>query len=176
MLISAEFDLVSGKMSMEQYILSHKTSLDDLIKFARKLKVNGSVIKKLYSLKGEYKALRKPFIREKYVGIVRIMVGNQYVAPTDEDVDGCIQYLRDNGRLVCGKTVKETVRGYLRGEIEIPESPDRGGTKDTPISPTINPVLSESEAADVSRRFEQDAIRNAEKKEPKRDDKKRGDE
>ena len=31
----------------------------------------------------------------------------------------CIQYLKSNGSLVCDKTVRDTVRKYLKGEIDI---------------------------------------------------------
>ena len=35
------------------------------------------------------------------------------------DVDKCVEYLQVNGSLICDKTVRDTVRGYLKGEIDI---------------------------------------------------------
>ena len=78
------------------------------------------------------------------------------VSPTDADVDRCIRHLKEHGRLICSKTVKETVRGYLRGEIDIPDEQakqtDVKGKDKTERNKgrNINPVLSPKEAVEVS--------------------------
>ena len=80
------------------------------------------------------------------------MVGREKVTPTDEDVDKCIRYLRANNRLVCQKTVHETVRQYLQGTLEIKDELDtsHAETNMENLDRTLNPELSPREASEVS--------------------------
>ena len=51
-----------------------------------------------------------------------ILVDGKEVRPTEEDVDKCIKYLKVNHRLLCDKTIRDTVREYLKGNINIDQT------------------------------------------------------
>jgi hypothetical protein len=111
--------LANGEMSVEEYFMKSKMSMAELIVFARKEKMSSDVIRKLSKLNAEYTKLVKPFDKKKYLSGTQILVGDTPVTPTSEDVDKCIKYLTNNGRPVRNSTVCETVRMYLRGEIDV---------------------------------------------------------
>ncbi len=64
-------------------------------------------------------SIKKPFIKADYLKSTILIINGQEVRPTEEDVDKCVEYLQVNGSLICDKTVRNTVRGYLKGEIDI---------------------------------------------------------
>lgn len=111
--------LGKGEMSLEDYIKCSKTSIDDLIIFAKKENMDADVIKGLYKYVKPYKSYKKPFAKVDYLKSTILIINGQEVKPTEEDVDKCVEYLQVNGSLICEKTVKDTVRGYLKGEIDI---------------------------------------------------------
>ena len=111
--------LGKGEMALEDYVKCSKTSIDDLIVFAKKEKMNADVIRGLYKHKKLYAIYKKPFVKANYLKSTTLIINGQEVKPTEEDVDKCVEYLKVNDSLICEKTVKDTVRGYLKGEIDI---------------------------------------------------------
>lgn len=111
--------LGKGEMTLEDYIKCSKTSIDDLIVFAKKEHMDAEVIRGLYKHKKLYAAYKKPFAKADYLKSTTLIIDGQEVKPTEEDVDKCVEYLQVNGSLICDKTVRDTVRGYLKGEIDI---------------------------------------------------------
>lgn len=106
-------------MTLEDYVKCSKTSIDDLIIFAKKENMDADVIKGLYKYVKPYKSYKKHFEKTEYLKSTILIINGQEVKPTEEDVDKCVEYLQVNGSLICEKTVKDTVRGYLKGEIDI---------------------------------------------------------
>ena len=111
--------LAKGEMSLVDYIKCSKTSIDDLIDFAKKEHMEAEVIRGLHKHKKLYAAYKKTFKKEEYLKSNILIIDGQEVRPSEEDVDKCMDYLKAEGALICDKTVKDTVRGYLRGEIDI---------------------------------------------------------
>ena len=111
--------LGKGEMELEDYVKCSKTSIDDLIVFAKKEKMNADVIRGLYKYKKLYATYKKPFVKANYLKSTTLIINGQEVKPTEQDVDKCVEYLKINDSLICEKTVKDTVRGYLKGEIDI---------------------------------------------------------
>ena len=111
--------LGKGEMTLEDYVKCSKTSIDDLIIFAKKENMNADVIRGLYKHKKLYATYKKPFAKADYLKSITLIINGQEVKPTEEDVDKCVEYLQVKGSLICDKTVRDTVRGYLKGEINI---------------------------------------------------------
>lgn len=111
--------LADGRLSVEDYIETSKMSLDELIKFAKKQKMGADVIRGLNKRKKEYEMYAKPFKKMEYLRSTIILINGEEVRPTAGDVEQVISYLNANQRLICAKNVADTVRGYLRGEIDI---------------------------------------------------------
>ena len=111
--------LGKGEMTLEYYIKCSKTSIDDLIDFAKKQHMDADVIRGLYKYKKPYTLYKKPFSKKQYLESTILLIDGQEVKPTEEDVDKCVGYLTAIGSLVCDKTVRDTVRKYLKGEIDI---------------------------------------------------------
>lgn len=62
----------------------------------------------------------KPFEKDKYLKNTKIQISEkEIVTPIEGDIEVCIQYLKENGRLICDYNVREAVRKYLKGEINI---------------------------------------------------------
>ena len=111
--------LAKGQMSIEEYIMKSKTSIEDLIVFAKKEHLPFDIIRGLYRFVRPYKTYTKPFNKKEYLSSTIIIINDKEVKPTEQDVDMCIDYLKENGFLICAKTVSDTVRKHLRGEIDI---------------------------------------------------------
>ena len=111
--------LGKGEMTLEDYIKCSKTSIDDLIDFAKKEHMDADVIRGLYKYKKPYALYEKPFSKKQYLESTTLLIDGQEVKPSEEDVDKCVDYLTVMGALVCDKTVRDTVRKYLKGEIDI---------------------------------------------------------
>ena len=118
-LINKAEKLGKGEMTLEDYIKCSKTSIDDLINFAKKEHMDADVIRGLYKYKKPYALYKKPFSKKQYLESTILLIDGQEVKPTEEDVDKCVEYLTAMGSLVCDKIVKDTVRKYLKGEIDI---------------------------------------------------------
>lgn len=106
-------------MTLEEYIKCSKLSIEDLIDFAKKQNMSSDIVRGLYKYKKLYVVYKKPFVKADYLKSTTLIIDGQQVRPTETDVDKCIEYLQANGSLICEKTVKDTVRGYLKGEIDI---------------------------------------------------------
>lgn len=111
--------LATGEMSMEDYIKNSTTSLDDLIVFARRMKMDAEIIKGLNRKAAEYRKLLRPFNLKNYLERTILIIDDEQIRPTEDDVKRAMKYLRENNRLICASTVEETVRSLLRGEIDI---------------------------------------------------------
>ena len=111
--------LGKGEMTLEDYVKCSKTSIDDLIIFAKKENMEADVIRGLYKYVKPYKSYKTPFAKTDYLKSTILIINGQEVKPTEEDVDKCVEYLKASGSLICDKTVRNTVRGYLKGEIDI---------------------------------------------------------
>ena len=111
--------LATGEMEMLEYISTSKTTIDELISFAKKQKMSPDVVRGLYKRKTEYASFKQPFKKEEYLSQTTLIIDGKYVKPTEKDVDICITYLKLNGTYICKKTVQETIRSFLKGEIDI---------------------------------------------------------
>ena len=118
-LINKAEKLGKGEMSLEDYVKSSKTSIEELIEFAKKEKMSADVIRGLHKYKKLYAVYKKPFSKKQYLEGTILLINGQEVRPTETDVDKCIEFLKANDSLICDKTVKDTVRKYLRGEIDV---------------------------------------------------------
>ena len=118
-LINKAEKLGKGEMSLEDYVKSSKTSIEELIKFAKKENMSVDIIRGLQKYKKSYAIYKKPFSKKNYLESTILLIDGQEVKPTEEDVDKCVGYLKAKDSLICDKTVKDTVRKYLRGEIEV---------------------------------------------------------
>ena len=111
--------LAKGELSIQEYVKRSKMSIDELILFANKNEMGADVIRGLYRQKELYKMYTKPFSKKKYLDSTTILVNGEPVKPTEQDVDQCIEFLKSKKEIICEKTVRDTVRAYLRGEIDI---------------------------------------------------------
>ena len=94
-------------------------SIEELIVFAKKDNLSADVIRGLHRFVKPYQIYTRPFSKKEYLSSTTLVIDEKEVKPTEQDVDMCIQYLKSNGSLVCDKTVRDTVRKYLKGEIDI---------------------------------------------------------
>ena len=113
--------LGTGAISMDQYMMRTKMSIDELIEFAKKQNMSAKVIRGLYGKKKDYAQYSKKFNPKEYLEHTTLFINEQEIKPTKEDVDKCIEYLKENGRYICDKTVRETIRDYKKGIIIIKE-------------------------------------------------------
>ena len=111
--------LVKGEMTIEEYIMKSKMSIVELIEFAKKNNLSADVIRGLHRFIKPYQIYTRPFSKKEYLSSTTLIIDEKAVKPTEQDVEMCIQYLKVNGSLVCDKTVRDTVRRYLSGEIDI---------------------------------------------------------
>lgn len=118
-LIDKAEKLAKGQMTIEEYIMKSKTSIEDLITFAKKQHLQTDIIRGLYRYIKPYKTYKKPFSKREYLSSTILIINDKEVKPTEQDVDMCIEYLKANGSLICDKTVRYTIRMYLNGEIDI---------------------------------------------------------
>ena len=132
-LLEKAHNLAAGKLSVEKFIMTSKkeTTIEELIRVAKD-SLTPNEIRKIRSLNEEYKAKIIPFTdetKEKMLASLSIEMPGQehikdftkrkYVKPTEEDIAICKNYLMEQGRLVCKSTMYETVRKYLRGELDL---------------------------------------------------------
>ncbi len=110
---------MGGDKEMCEYIMTSKTTIDELIDFAKKQKMSPDIIRGLNKQKPRYVAFKRPFKKEEYLAQTTLMIDGEYIKPTEKDVDMCLAYLKSNGYYICNKTVKDTIRGFLKGEIDI---------------------------------------------------------
>lgn len=94
-------------------------SIVELIEFAKKNNLSADVIRGLHRFIKPYQIYTRPFSKKEYLSSTTLIIDEKAVKPTEQDVEMCIQYLKVNGSLVCDKTVRDTVRRYLSGEIDI---------------------------------------------------------
>ena len=117
--------LAKGEMTIEEYIMKSKTSIEELITFAKKEHLSSDTIRGLYKYIKPYKAYTRTFRKKEYLTSTIILIDGKEVKPTEQDVDMCIEYLKTNGALVCAKNIEDLVRKYLRGEIDITQRPEQ---------------------------------------------------
>lgn len=117
-LIAKAKKLANGEMSIEEYIMQSKTSLDDLINLIKKENLP-NVVRMLYKYRKAYNTYTKPFKKKEYLESISILVNGEEVKPTEQDIDGCIEYLKANSILICDHTVRSTISKYKKGEIDI---------------------------------------------------------
>ena len=125
-------------MSIEEYLQCSKTSIEDLITFAKQQKMENSIIRGLYIKKKEFEAYKKPFDKNFYIDSVEIMVNGEAVKPTEEDVDKCLAYMEACGKYVCDKTARAVIKSYIKGELDItiPENLDTENSRQEAEEPT----------------------------------------
>ena len=117
--------LVKRVMTIEEYIMKSKMSIEELIEFAKKNNLSADVIRGLHRFIKPYQIYTRPFSKKEYLSSTTLIIDEKAVKPTEQDVEMCIQYLKVNGSLVCDKTVRDTVRRYLSGEIDITQKKRR---------------------------------------------------
>lgn len=106
----------NGTISVEDYLKNHKISLDELINFAKKQRMDRDTIVGLHNKRTEYNQHKKKFNKTQYL---KEMVSINGVKITEEMVDIVLKYLNDNDRLLSNKIVQEHIRKYANGELEI---------------------------------------------------------
>ena len=111
-------------MTIQEYIKKSKTTIDGLIDFAKKEHLGQDVISGLYRYKKPYQKYSKIFNKTEYLADTILLINGKEVRPTEEDVDKCIQYLKAKGSFICDITVRDTIRMYKRGEIDITKIPE----------------------------------------------------
>lgn len=111
--------IAKDEITMEDYVRRAKTSFDELLTFARSQQMPAGAIIAFEKRREEYKTVKTPFSRAKFLKESKIMVGDQEVKPTNEDVDKCLEFLKENNVFICDRYVRDTVIGYIRGEIDI---------------------------------------------------------
>ena len=117
--------LAKGKMTIEEYIMTSKTSIEELITFAKKEHLSADIIRGLYKYKSSYKTYTRPFKKEEYLETTFLIIDGEEIRPTEQEVDACIEYLKANGSLICDKTVRTTISQYKRGKIDITQRPEQ---------------------------------------------------
>lgn len=117
--------LASGQMTVEEYIMKSKTSIDDLILFAKKQHLGADVIRNLTKCRGTYKMYKRPFNKAEYLKTTSLLINGEIVKPTEQDVDVCIEYLKANNVMICDATVRSTISQFKRGELDITKKTDR---------------------------------------------------
>ena len=115
---------------MEEYVMRANSSIEELIVFAKKQKMPSSTVKALYKYNEKYKVYKKPFDKKQYLNSISLMVNGEVVKPTEEDVDICVDFLKERGSLVCDRTVRDTILKYKRGEIVIPNTKENETIED----------------------------------------------
>ena len=124
--------LGKGEITIEEYLKTSKTSIEDLIAFAKKEKMSADIIRGLYKQIKPYQLYSKPFKKKEYLEQTSIIMDDkQLVKPTEEDVEKCLEYLRANDIYVCDKNVRDTVKKYIKGELDITEKTGIVSTKVT---------------------------------------------
>lgn len=118
-LLSKTEKLANGQMSIEEYISTSKLTIEELIEFAKEQHMNPDIIRGLQRQKKAYKRYAKPFVKKNYLQSTILIINGKEVRPTEKDVDLCIEYLKVNEILICDKNVRDTVKKYLKGEIDI---------------------------------------------------------
>ena len=123
--------LAKGKMTIEEYIMTSKTSIEELITFAKKEHLSADIIRGLYKYKSSYKTYTRPFKKEEYLETTFLIIDGEEIIPTEQEVDACIEYLKANGSLICDKTVRTTISQYKRGEIDITQRQEQAVEEST---------------------------------------------
>ena len=118
-------------MTIEEYIMKSKTSIEDLITFAKKEHLSADIIRGLYKYKSSYKTYTRPFKKKEYLETTILIIDGEEIRPTEQEVDACIEYLKANGSLICDKTVRTTISQYKRGEIDITQIPEQAVEEST---------------------------------------------
>lgn len=111
--------LSSGEMTLEAYVKSSKTSIRELIEFAKKQEMDAQIVRGLYKYVREYDEYTKSFSKKSYLEGTVLFINGREVRPTEDDVDKCIEYLKSKGSLIYKKGVENTIRKYLKGELSI---------------------------------------------------------
>ena len=111
--------LAKGKISIEEYMMKSKTSIDDLIAFAKRQHFSSDIIKGLYRQKRDYKIYKKALKASEYLCTTILLKNGEKVELTKEDVVACIKYLRENHIIICNKTIRDTICQYKNGELDI---------------------------------------------------------
>ena len=115
--------LSKGEMTIEEYIKSSKTSIEELIQFAKKNNMGADVVRGLYRYKDLYKTYTTPFRKKEFIKITTYHINGEEIKPTEQDVDKCIEYLKSNDELICHKTVTDLIKKYYKGEVDITLEP-----------------------------------------------------
>ena len=123
--------LAKGQISIEEYIMKSKTSIEDLITFAKKEHLSADIIRGLYKYIKPYKTFTRPFKKKEYLETTFLIIDGEEIRPTEQEVDACIEYLKENGSLICDKTVRTTISQYKRGEIDITQRPKQAVEEST---------------------------------------------
>ena len=102
-------------MSVDEFIIQSKktTTLEVLIDFAKKQRMDASVIRALCSKRAEYAKKTKGFNPKKYLKSTVFVIDGKEIRPTEEDVRVCIEKLKEGHQLVYNDLVIKTIREYI---------------------------------------------------------------
>jgi len=122
--------VASGEMTIEEFILTSKeeTTLDTLIELAKRNRMSAEIIRGLYRKKGEYRQKKFKFYKWKYLRETTLIIDGKRVKPTEEDVDKCIEMLKERGhKLLYSKLVTDAIYEYVR--LKIKNEPETAKTQ-----------------------------------------------
>lgn len=120
----------NGEITIEEYLKNHKITLEELIDFAKKQKMDKNTVIGLYRKKSEYNQHKKMFNKAKYFKEKTTING---VEITEDMVDQVLQYLKDNNRLLSNKIVNEHIIMLANGELDLEEKDEQGQEATTPF-------------------------------------------
>ena len=106
-------DQMSSNLNSSKYF-SSRVSIDK-----SNMKYLEEIIRRLYKILPQYNAYKKPFSKEEYLKTSSVMIDGKLVKASEEEIDKCIEYMKQKNEWISGKTVSDCIRDYLKGEKDI---------------------------------------------------------
>lgn len=112
----------TGEVTIEDYLMNHKISLEELIVFAKKQNLGRDTIVGLQRKKAEYNQYKKVFNKAEYFKNKTTING---IEVTEEMVDKVLDYLKSSGRYLSAKIVHEHIREFVNGNLSLDEPDEK---------------------------------------------------
>ena len=122
-----------GTITIEDYLKNHKITIEELIDFAKKQKMDKDIVLGLYKKKKEYYTYSTRFDKANYLKTKTTING---VLITGEIVDKVVAYLKANNRLLSSKIVNDHIKAYANGQLKIGD--EKTEENENVEGPTIN--------------------------------------
>ena len=119
-LLKAIHRLANEQISINDFLTTYTYSLEDALRIAKKesefTKEEISQLSRMYNYSLFYQT---PFDREAYKECCAVMVDGKKVKPTDQQIDACLEYIRDHEFYECDFTVRTLIAMYLSKKIDM---------------------------------------------------------